>query len=122
MRNQVNHLLLSGAVILLFVAIVSLQGVLGDAADPSLITLQSKNIKASSELVENGKPQSYYSAEKALDGKKNTAWCASKSDAVPGAAIEMTFAPALVRNVHVLGGYGASISLCRHNNQIRDTN
>ena len=117
MRFSSKYLLLSSIMILLCIVTVSLQGVLGDAGDPALITLQRKSVKASSVLTEKGKPPSYYAAERALDGKINTAWCASQDD--PGATIEMEFAPAPLRNVHVFGGYGSNIGLCKHNNRIK---
>jgi hypothetical protein len=118
MRSHVKNLLLSAVMVLLCILAVSLQGVLGDAADPMLIPLLKKTVRASSVLVEKGKPPSYYAAEKALDGKIGTAWCASQDD--PGATIELEFAPAPLRTVHVFGGYGANIGLCRHNNRIKD--
>lgn len=119
MRYPAKYFLQSVTMILLCIVTVSLQGVLGDAGDPALITLQRKNIKASSVLLEKGKPPLYYAADRAMDGKTNTAWCASQADAIPGASIEMEFAPAAVRTVHVLGGYGTNIALCRHNNRIK---
>ncbi len=109
---------LSAIMILLCILTVSLSVLLGDAGDPALITLQRKSVKASSVLAEKGKPPSYYAADRALDGKVNTAWCASQDD--PGATIEMEFAPAPLRTVHVFGGYGANIGLCKHNNRIKD--
>jgi len=118
MSFSCKNFLLSAVMILLCIVTVSLQGVLGDAGDPELITLQRKSVKASSVLLEKGKPPSYYAAERALDGKVNTAWCASQDD--PGATIELEFAPAPLKTVHVFGGYGANIGLCKHNNRIKD--
>jgi hypothetical protein len=83
-----------------------------------MIRLQRKNIRASSVLVENGRPPSYYAAERALDGKINTAWCASQDDPAP--TFEVEFAPAPLKAIHIFGGYGANIGLCRHNNRIKD--
>ena len=117
MRISGKRFFLSAIMILLCILTVSLSVLLGDAGDPALITLQRKSVRASSVLAEKGKPPSYYAADRALDGKVNTAWCASQDD--PGATIELEFAPAPVKNVHVLGGYGASIGLCRHNNRIK---
>lgn len=118
MRLTGKNLLPSAIMILFCIATVSLQGVLGDAGDPALITLQRKSIKASSVLSEKGKPPSYYAAERAVDGKIGTAWCASQDD--PGTAIELEFAPVPLKTVHVFGGYGANIGLCKHNNRIKD--
>jgi hypothetical protein len=118
MRVHAKYFLLSIVMIFLCIAALSLSDVFGDAGDPALITLQRKSVRASSVLVEKGKPPSHYAAERALDGKIGTAWCASQAD--PGATIEMEFAPAPLRTVHVFGGYGANIGLCKHNNRIKD--
>ena len=117
MRVHAKYFLLSVFMIFFCIAALSLSDILGDAGDPALITLQRKSVRASSVLVEKGKPPSHYAAERALDGKVNTAWCASQAD--PGASIEMELAPAPVRSVHILGGYGATTGLCRHNNRIK---
>ena len=118
MRISGKRFLLSAIIILLCILTVSLSVLLGDAGSPRLITLQRKNNKASSVLVEKGKPPSYYASERAVDGKIGTAWCASQDD--PGATIELEFAPMPLRAVHVFGGYGANIGLCKHNNRIKD--
>lgn len=118
MGVHAKYFLLSIFMIFLCIAALSLSDVLGDAGDPALITLQRKSARASSVLVEKGKPPSHYAAERAVDGKIGTAWCASQDD--PGATFELEFAPAPLRTVHVFGGYGANIGLCKHNNRIKD--
>ncbi|HQP47414.1 MAG TPA: discoidin domain-containing protein [Spirochaetota bacterium] len=118
MRVHEKFFLSSIVMIFFCIAALSLSEVLGDAGDPALITLQRKNIKSSSVLMEKGKPPSYYAADRAVDGKIGTAWCASQND--PGATIELEFTPAPLRTVHVFGGYGANIGLCKHNNRIKN--
>lgn len=81
-----------------------------------------QNAKASSALVEKGRPQNFYGAQNVKDGKIKTGWCAD-SKKVPGGIgewIEIEFNPSVADGIAVIPGFAASQYHYMANNRIKD--
>lgn len=75
--------------------------------------------QASSVLREKGKPADFYSAEKAVDGKIETAWCKANDKKDDEQILEFKFKPVLTDSIYILNGYGADNELYKANNRIK---
>lgn len=83
------------------------------------VETKNANAKASSTLIEKGKPASFYAPQNAIDGWTKTAWCAGAGKAI-GESIEVRFPPTPVTYVSVLPGYGRTVDLYLANNRIKE--
>ena len=92
-----------------------------DEAPDWAFTLFDKPVAtASSVLVEPGKDKNKYLPAKALDGKKETAWCEGKEDDGVGEFIEIKTKPALSKGIRIANGVFSSPSYHKFNNRIKD--
>lgn len=94
------------------------------------LQLRKKVVRASSVLIEKGKPDDFYAPEKALDGSKDSAWCAAGKSGGIGEWIEINFEPTQSQehsgpseareDIFVLPGITRNRQLHFQNNRIKD--
>lgn len=94
---------------------------LSDTAPDNYFILSEKiKASASSVLVEPGKSKTRYSAEKAMDGTKDTFWCEGKEDDGIGETITLSWKPTLIEGFLVAHGVLLNRSYYELNNRIKD--
>ncbi len=91
-----------------------------DSVDLGHIQLKLSKTSASSTLIEKDKHESYYSANKAFDGKSGTAWCEGKNNDGIGESITAEFDPVKIYGVSALNGIGPTRTIYFKNNRIKD--
>ncbi len=103
-------------------AVVLLAGARGaySVIEMGLSEFDVTDVRASSVLVEKGKPANYYVPGKAFDNNADTAWCQGNKNGGIGEYIEVKFKPVLTSFVYILNGYGANRNLYESNNRIKD--
>ncbi len=74
---------------------------------------------ATSSLVEKGKPEDYYSSDRALDNSSATAWCAASGKS-GGEYLEAAFEARAFSGLAVLNGCGTTKKLYHDNNRIKE--
>lgn len=90
-----------------------------DSAELGAVRITGTSSSASAVLQEKGKPASFYSPAKAIDGRMETAWCVGPGK-WSGAWIRTQFAPATANVIAILNGYGRNKTLYLANNRIKD--
>lgn len=108
--------------VIIFLSIVLVYGFAGNVfpiIEFGLGNFEKARAVSSSFLKEKGKPENYYSPDKAIDGKPETAWCQGKKNNGIGEYIHIRFSPVFTSKIHVLNGFGADKNLYFSNNRIR---
>jgi len=94
--------------------------ILADGLNEIWLEIRARRARASSTLVEKGKPPSRYRADKAFDGSQKTAWCKGKKGAGIGEWVKTDYRrPVIADNIVVLNGYGSGLRLYYANNRVK---
>lgn len=93
---------------------------LADTVSWGVYELKKVSAKASSTLIEKGRPASFYAAHKAADNNHNTVWCEGKKGDGHGETLEVNFQPTLAYNLRIQHGVTKDKTLYNENNRIKD--
>lgn len=117
-KYHTNYSLRNVALSILIV-LIGASIIFGDVVSSYFVHLVKSSARASSTLIEKGKPESYYGPQKAVDRDISTAWCANaKGNAIIGQSISIEPGPTPAKGFSFFPGYGASGRLFMANNRI----